>query len=209
MCFLLPWVELWCKCWERCRVEKPVVKCICGSSLPAVEEVECAFRSNDTQESENGVQKTHYWCYPLLLLWEYALTSRVSSSSPVSRLSIALCLQKRKACALHDCKLLFAWLLTTVVKKNLKLFLFFSFFFKGRSCMALVLVIFLAWAPQSQHYYLQRNSDIVTHLSFILAWILVSQYRQCDLDDSRGLLNWHSVFKTFEITAPLCRWLIT
>lgn len=148
MCFLFPWVELWCKCWERCRVEKPVVECICGSSLPAAEEVECAFRSNDTQESENGVQQTHYWCYPLLVLWEYALTSRVSSSSPVSRLSIALCLQKRKACALHDCKLLFAWLLTTGCEKKSQTFFFL--FFKGRSCMALVLVIFLTWAsPES------------------------------------------------------------
>lgn len=31
---------------------KPVVECICKSSLPAVDEVERAFRSNQTEDNE-------------------------------------------------------------------------------------------------------------------------------------------------------------
>lgn len=101
---------------------KPVVECICRSSLPAVEEVKCAFRSNHTQESESGLQKTHSWCYRLWVVWEYVLTSCRSAGSPVSRLSIALCLLESSVCALHNSKLLFAWLLTMGCEKNLKLF---------------------------------------------------------------------------------------
>lgn len=136
MCILLPRVQLWCECWDRCRVEKYA----CGwvhLQVFTASSRGWMCRSNHTQESESGLQKTHWWCYRLLVLWGYVLTSCRSADSPVSRLSIALCLLERSACTLHDCKLLFAWLLTMGCEKISNFF-----FFKERSHMALVLVMF-------------------------------------------------------------------
>jgi len=94
--------------------------------------------SSNTLENGCGIQKTHWWCNRLLVLWECVRTSCRSAGSPVSRLSIALCPLERSACAPHNCNPLFPWLLTMGCEKISN---FFSFC-KERSHMALVLVMF-------------------------------------------------------------------